>query len=297
MFEHILVPLDGSQLAEDILVPVTALGRNLGSRITLIHVLERDARARIHGEHHIVDATEAASYLGTVADRLRDSGAAVDIHVHGRPVDDVAAAIDAHAHEFGVSLVAMCKHGRSGLRQALIGSIAQRILKGGGAPILLRTPAAQGKSVPFEPKTILIPLDLEHDTTRAVAASLEVARSFGSQIRFMTALSMEEERKENVAARLLPSAAAETLRIQADEAAQRLEEQARGVEAQGVPADIAIRHEDPATAILRDADEVDAGLIVLSTHALVGLEAWLTGSTGERVITKAQRSLLLIREL
>src|SRR5438093_13681377 len=108
MFEHILVPLDGSRLAEDILEPVISFGQKLESRVTLLHVLEDNPPHSVHGDRHVIEAAEGASYLGEVAKRLHEAGVVVDVHVHTRSVGDVAAAIDSHAHEYGADLIAMC---------------------------------------------------------------------------------------------------------------------------------------------------------------------------------------------
>jgi nucleotide-binding universal stress UspA family protein len=69
------------------------------------------------------------------------------------------------------------------------------------------------------------------------------------------------------------------------------------LEADGIKAEISVRTDEPAAGILREADEFDADLIVLSTHARPSFEAWYTGSTGHRVVSESQRALLLIREL
>src|SRR3954447_25499199 len=138
-FTRILVALDGSRLAEAVLPAACSLATTLGARLALVHVLEREPPATVHGEPHHADARKATEYLQRLAGELRPQGIAVEVHVHQRPVGDVAAALDRHAHELGADLIAMCAHGRTNLRTRLVGSIAERILRGGGTPILLRT--------------------------------------------------------------------------------------------------------------------------------------------------------------
>jgi nucleotide-binding universal stress UspA family protein len=183
MFEHLLVPLDGSALAEDVLPVVESIGTRLGARVTLLHVLERDAPASVHGESHITDAAEGARYLGEVADRLQRSGVEVDIHVHARSVEDVVAAIDAHAHEFGIDLIAMCKHGRTGWRQKLMGGIAQQLLRGGGTPILLRSPREHPSKDDYSVRRILVPLEPRHDADAALVTAGRLASAYEAQVQ------------------------------------------------------------------------------------------------------------------
>jgi nucleotide-binding universal stress UspA family protein len=59
MFKHLLVPLDGSRLAEAALPAAACLAEQLGASITLIHIIERDASGEIHGERHLTTPDEA----------------------------------------------------------------------------------------------------------------------------------------------------------------------------------------------------------------------------------------------
>src|SRR5690349_8011284 len=113
---HILVPLDGSRLAETTLRIAIALAERSGGHVTLLHILERNAPATIHGERHLTGAGEAEAYLNGVASRFADAGLPVVIHTHPNPEGDVAASIASHAAEMGADLVILCAHGRGGLR-------------------------------------------------------------------------------------------------------------------------------------------------------------------------------------
>jgi nucleotide-binding universal stress UspA family protein len=60
MFKHILVPLDGSQLAEAALPIAESLAGVLGAKVTLIHIIEKGAPGQVHGQPHLRDSAEAA---------------------------------------------------------------------------------------------------------------------------------------------------------------------------------------------------------------------------------------------
>src|SRR6185437_12460793 len=93
----------------------------LGARVTLLHVLERNAPATIHGERHLTDVAAAEAYLRGVASRFADLGIPVEIHAHPSPEGDVAASIGAHAAEVTdtATLIVLCTHGQGGPRVAL----------------------------------------------------------------------------------------------------------------------------------------------------------------------------------
>jgi nucleotide-binding universal stress UspA family protein len=298
MFKHILVPLDGSELAEDALPPVVALAQRLGARVTLLHVLERDAPTRVHGERHVTTGAEGAGYIGAVADRLKETGLDVDVHIHDRQVTDVAVAIDSHAHEYSVDLIAMCKHGDSGLRQRLLGGIAQQILQRGSTPILLRSPREHSEPSTFELGDILVPLDLEHDAGTTLRVAADLARAFSARVHLITAVpTLAEARRSSAPARLLPSATEESLRIEEEEAHQELRRRGDELARSGIEVRVGVHHEEAPAAIVREAEEIPADLVVLGTHARAGFDAWFAGSTGHRVISGTTQTLLLIREL
>src|SRR5579864_3493459 len=121
---RLLVPLDGSRLAESVLPVVERLAA-AGAIPVLLHVLERGAPATVHGERHLCAADEATAYLDDVAARLQAGGGAVELHTHEAPEGDVAGSIVAHAEEERADLIVLCTHGGGGVRDLLVGSIAQ----------------------------------------------------------------------------------------------------------------------------------------------------------------------------
>jgi nucleotide-binding universal stress UspA family protein len=291
-FKRILVPLDGSRLAETILPPARSLAETLDAQLLLLHVLEQSAPPEVHGERHLADVAEAQAYLATQAEQAERSGIATEVHVHERRVHDVAAAIDQHAHELGADLLAMCAHGRSNLRMRLIGSIAERILRGGSVPILLRTVRRAGGS-DFALRKVLVPLDFEHDVEAALSAASTLASAYEAEVILLSA----PDAPEPTATRLLPGTAElarrfdeAALRRRLDALASTLRESLRAVET--------IVDDGAATkAIISAAISLPADLIVLVTDAHGGLSRWYDPSTGQQLLSRPDLTLLLIKEL
>src|SRR4051794_13107862 len=216
---RILVALDGSRLAEAILPAACSLAERLGACVSLLHVLERDPPAAVHGEPHHASAAGATDYLEGQAAGLRRNGIAVEVHVHERPVGDVAAAIDRHAHEQAAELIAMCAHGRTNLRTRLVGSIAERILRGGSVPILLRTVRRPDRGR-FELRSMLVPLDFNHDVEAALSAVRVLAPAYGAAVVLLSSV----EPGSPPSSPLLPGASALTREFEREELIVRVGE-------------------------------------------------------------------------
>ena len=289
-FSRILVPLDGSRLAEAVLPAACSIARKLGARLLLVHVLERDSPVTVHGEPHLRGAHEAFTYLEEQAVLLRERGLTVEVHVHERPVTDVAAALAAHTRELAADLIAMCAHGRSNLRTQLIGSIAERILRGGSVPILLRT-VRRPNGASFELRKLLVPIDFGHDVDTALAAARTLATPYGAKLVLLAA----PEPPAPTASRLLPETTALTREFELDDLRRGLAELA-----QRLPADLdaqtVVVDASPTDAILDATELLPADVIVLVTHAHAGLASWYDPSIGQRLLRHPDLTLVLIRE-
>ncbi|MDI6769658.1 MAG: universal stress protein [Anaerolineales bacterium] len=127
MFKHILVPLDGSVLAECVFPHVSAMAQAAEARISLIHVLES---SRAHApaidplDWHMVKAT-AEAYLNETSVRLKTAGLQVESYlVEGQ----VTECIIKFAHQNDVDLIVLSSHGRSGLSDWNVSSVVQKII-------------------------------------------------------------------------------------------------------------------------------------------------------------------------
>lgn len=289
---RILVPLDGSRLAEAVLPAACSFAQKLGSSLVLLHVLEREPPSAVHGEPHLARADAAAAYLEEQAARIRRIGVTVEIDVHERPVGSVAAAIDQHAHEHAADLIAMCAHGRTGPLDRLLGSIAERILRGGSIPILLRT-LRRPETAEFELRKLLVPIDFGHDLESALSAARTLAAAFGASV---TLLSVPEP--DSLAeSRLLPGTTALAREFERDEIRRRLDGLAASLRTDLPDVQTMVDRRRPGAAIIAASQSLPADLIVLVTHAHGGLSGWFDPSAGQQLLARPDLMLLLIREL
>jgi len=140
---RILVPLDGSSVAEAVLGPVAELATTLDAEITLTRVVIDPSYLgpRVLGlrpDRLAPDLDAAEAYLETIAADLREEG--LDVDVQATSGDDPAKAIARVAGELGVDALALATHGRGGLERAVLGSVTDGILKSTSLPLLIVRP-------------------------------------------------------------------------------------------------------------------------------------------------------------
>lgn len=149
MFRHLLVPTDGSDLADGTLARAVSLAAEAGARITFVHAQESflsRPEAGLYGESLVLDPSVAQQfsqaehdYSSHVLDRARaaaeEAGVPCSTVLSSNPV--IHEAILAAASEAGCDLIVMASHGRRGLAGLLLGSETQRVLLHSSLPVLV----------------------------------------------------------------------------------------------------------------------------------------------------------------
>jgi nucleotide-binding universal stress UspA family protein len=295
MFKHILVPLDGSKLAEAALPVALSFATAMDAPVTLLHVIEQHAPEEIHHQVHLTGKQEAETYLAHVAKTFFPQGLQVDWHVHTAAVQDVSRSIVDHsADEFQPDLIILSSHGNSGVHDLLYGTIAQEVAAEGETPVLLVKPSETLST--FAPRHILVPLDNEsiHDAVLPLAKDL--ARGFSAQLDLLcviptfSTLSGEKAAASN----LMPATTAAYLDITEENAREHFQEHLDDFIKSRIPASAVIARGDPAVVITRTAEELPADLIIFGTHGRAGLEAFWNRSVAAGVARRTSRPLLLV---
>jgi nucleotide-binding universal stress UspA family protein len=145
--EKILVPLDGSPVAERALATAVDLAGTLGARILLLRAAQAHTLPGVDPtEAEVKVVREAETYLDEAKARLVTGGAGdVETAVWYGPA---AVAIIEAAQFHHVSLIVMTTHGRTGIGRLILGSVAESVLRGTGTPILLLRPDGAGLERP-----------------------------------------------------------------------------------------------------------------------------------------------------
>jgi nucleotide-binding universal stress UspA family protein len=277
--DRILIPLDGSELAEAILPQVQRLLLRTGSEVLLLQTVPYPP------DFHIALPTileDAHRYIRRKTFELVNSG----VRARGLVEQGLAAGtiLEVAARE-SVSLVAMSTHGRTGLSRWAFGSVAEKVLRAGPAPLLLLRSFRPGpgkalsrgrlQELPF--RNILVPVDGREASLSVLSTVLEIARPIDAHVTLLCVHepSPYEGRWDSADQ---PAAAAQEL-----------------LSAACIPVRTEVRKGDPALEILRAADDLSADLIAMATHGRSGPSRWVLGSVTEKVLHGATVPMLVAR--
>jgi nucleotide-binding universal stress UspA family protein len=292
-FKRILVPLDGSNLAESVVPFVIGTAEALGSTVVLLHIVEEHAPQKVHGEPHLTSEAEAERYLEGVEQKY-EGRVRFEHHVHGTEEHDVAGSIAGHVAELNADIVALCTHGRSGPRRVMYGSIAQQVLRRVAEPVLVVRP---GTKLPSQIKTLLVPLDDQHESEEALEVALALARAADATIYLVTIVptvtTVTGDR--SAAARMAPVATIAALDAEEEGSRDYLNRLAEELRAQGISANAVVRRGDPVPSLSEAAAATPADLIVIATHGRSGLNAMMTGSVTATLAGRVSQPLLMVK--
>jgi nucleotide-binding universal stress UspA family protein len=302
MIRRILVPLDGTDLAEAALPAAAALAGRLTASVSLVHLLEKRAPRAVHGRPHLATADAAEAYLREIAARRFPVPAQVEVHVHSEGVVNVAASITAHAEqpqEAGSDLVVMCTHGGRTTREALMGALAQRVTARGRTPVLVvrpGLPAGSAGAEAFRLGSLLVPLNRDPGHEGALELAAELAAAFGAAVHLLLIVPTFGTLSGRWVStgRFLPGTTSRMLDLSVSEGERFLQERADALRASGLSASAEVARGDPARVIARAAGRLQPDLIALSTHGRHGLGAVWEGSVASKVFRRCGQPLLLV---
>lgn len=263
------------------------LGERLHAQVTLFHAMVTALIAA-------PEAIAVASMLATSRNDCRQAvwkvahelGASTPPHVAVDSTTDPAQAILDAARRLRTEMILLPTHARTGLTRALLGSVAERVLRRSTRPVLLLTDAmGNAEQRTGEPGAVLLATDLSPAAGPAARTAADLARRLRLPLVLFSVVPTQEPPPQGGGA---PVAAAPTPPLQRIQ--DRLRELRRfGVELApdldlDVTADI---HDDPAAAIVHEAKVRGASLLVVGTHGRRGLSRLLLGSVAERIVRTA----------
>lgn len=289
MFSKILVPLDGSAMAERALPLAVQFAEAEKGHLVLFRVVPYftvlAADPLLYEEMNRLGEDEALAYLRQIRADLDDPRMADTVC----EVGSAAEGILRYAQENDVDLIVMSSHGRSGLNRWVYGSVAERVMSQAPCPTLIinsRIPTTQA------PEKILVPLDGSELAERALQPALEIAAALGSEVHLLRVTTSGEMRIET------DSAAEAFTDLESSEviqAQQYLEEQIAALEYADVRHAVQVAKGTVAEAIIDYAAGQGIGLIVMSSHGRSGLQRWVYGSVAEKVLRSACCATMIVR--
>ena len=301
MINHILVPLDGSTLAECVLPHVTAIAPVTHARITLLHVLQQAH----NGGTPAVDPVEwhlqkqnAEKYLEGISNRFSEAGilGVESVILEGNPAGSV---ID-FARSNNVDLIALSTHGHSGLSGWNVSGVVQKILlRSYKSTLLVRAylPSAV-ETTKVRYKRLFVGLDCSARSEFVLPFAINLAKFYKSQLILETVIE-----KPRVINRMPVSQEISELSQQFVEANQQAASHYfKQLLAQFGSKDLKLKTHisvgDNTIAVLHDmAEESNADMILLAAHGETGEQRWPYGSVATSFIAYGNTSLLIMQDL
>ncbi|PTQ92846.1 nucleotide-binding universal stress UspA family protein [Nitrosomonas nitrosa] len=321
MIKRVLIPLDGSELAERAVPHLLRFITSEQTELLLMTALSSsvfpllsDKMRSLTSERIVLsDESEASEQMQMIAQQLVQRG----FRVESQFLPGVAAECILHLSEkANVDLIAMSTHGRTGIELALLGSVADKVVRNARSPVFIvpskqcaaqETLVVNARSPVFivpskvmtetapPPRAIVLPLDGTTLAETALPVARQFAKDTGAVIHLLRVIEFRDSEDELVADETaidLNEAKGQPVVRQAACYLERIQLQ---LQLAGVVSRCHTVEGDPAEAIIRMARAEDADLITMSTHGRSGVERIVHGSVVSQVISNAMCPLLLMR--
>jgi nucleotide-binding universal stress UspA family protein len=301
MFDQILVPLDGSLLAECVLPHVVALAQAFDAKVILLRVLEKN---KANGTAQMFDLlnwqlkkTAAKLYLEKISGRLQKYGPRIENAVlEGL----VAESITEYALSRGVKLIILSSHGRSGLSQWGISSVTQKIIFSAPTSMLIvraQQPAAS-ESIERQYTRMMVPLDGSRRAENVLPMVTLLARFHQSRISIVHVVKTPEMPRQMPLAREDVELSEQVVARNREEAIRYLDQVRLHSPLEGIEVQTHLLTSDNAAAALHElADKEGIDMVALSAHGYSGNNQWPYGSMVNNFILYSKVPVLIVQDL
>ena len=311
MYKRMLVPLDGSELAEVVFAYAKELAVRLSLDVTLLHVCSPTEQelAPMHRSYteHMAGIVKLQVEAIQKKVGIQPGGKAVEVRGElavGYPAEEILS----YADENDIDLILMSTHGRSGIRRWAMGSVADKVLRASKVPVWLVRAGIPEEVVydKWPSRTILVPLD-GSELAESVLPHVEaVAKQRGAEIVDVILLRVCEPPiiSSDYPEAIMPLSWEEHVEQQMALCKRASEKYLASVEKRLKDAGLKVRSEalvgkpplgNPANEIIDYANRNPFNLIVMATHGRSGISRWAYGSVAARVLLGVSSPLFLVR--
>ena len=296
MYSRILIPLDGSNIAEQVLPYARRFVRALGIPAELLFVVDLEALEQLADPNHrrYLDtvlsekAESSETYLESIARSFQ--GASVKCSVERGKPEDVIIERSAADKD---TLIAMATHGRSGIQRWLLGSVADKVLHGSSNHVFLIRAMEKGQTEgEASLKKVIVPLDGSQLAEKVLPYVVDLAKKIALEVVFLRAYALPA------------TMSAEEYGAYSEELINQLEAEAKEYLAAKI-AEVekkSLKNVAPVVELGYGAEQITAyarrtpdNFIAMCTHGRSGVTRWVMGSVTERVVRHSGDPVLIIR--
>lgn len=294
MFRNILLPLDGSQFSELALPLAVRVAQTAGAKLHIVRVhlpTHSEIESAPEGDLDEMVREKERAQLQTAAARAATNGVTATAALLEGPVTQ---GLERCIGVMAIDLVVMTTHGRSGLKRAVLGSIAEHCVRTTNAPLLLLHPQSEDDDVPTHPESlghILVALDGSPESEQVLDSAMNLAQLTGARLTLTRIATAPFD--------IAVTIGAEALKSYLDQERERALEYLASI-AERLPGTtridtFALAADRPAEGILRACKELGANAIAMATHGRSGWSRIAVGSVAESVLRKANVPVLVVR--
>ena len=301
MYRHMLVPLDGSELAEAVFPYAGEIAASLKlDRLTLLHVIPPEEKNLVvlH-QGYIERAAETVGNLCRDSQRTKGGAACAEkvqsrgVLATGHPAEEILR----YAEDNDVDIILMATHGRTGVQRWTMGSIADKVLRASKVPVwLIRAglpPEIVNDYLPT--RKILVPLDGSELAASVLPYAEAVARQSDAGLIEITLLAVCDPTLPATYYAPAPYSWDDQVKGCKRQHGQYLTEIEKRLRDSGLDVRSEVLIGKPAETIVEYVGEKRLNLIVMSTHGRSGLGRWVFGSVAEKVLNGVTTPILLVR--
>jgi nucleotide-binding universal stress UspA family protein len=296
MYEKILVPLDGSDLAEIALPYAEELAGALGCEITLIHVSE-SADEKYENMHQLyIEKIVESTRQG--AERCRKNKRAKKIKVSSVHLTGyVAEQIVDYADKENIGLIVMTTHGRSGIRRWILGNVAAKVVRATERPVALIRAKDTLPEACAERKLnkVLVPLDGSKASEVVIPHISELASKLKAAVVLLQVVAPSYFVYAIPGEAVLQPHSPEDLQNMIEHSKFYLDKISAEFMDKGIETTSEVGIGGPAEEIIRIADEMQVDMVAMSTHGHSSISLWAFGSNADKVLHAGGTPVLLVR--
>jgi nucleotide-binding universal stress UspA family protein len=304
MFDTILVPLDGSQLADCVLPHVVAIARPFNAETTLLRMLEKNQAGTSAQLFDLVNwqinKTRADLYLEKTKAWLQESGVVVRKKIMEGLVAD---GITEYAQNQGTKLIVLSSHGRNGLTQWGISSVTQKIILNAQTSLFIVRAHQYGIHSGEFSKTllyqrILVPLDGSQRAENVLPIITQLAQFHKSKILLVQVVQTPEMARQMPPAPEDIDLSNRVVTRNREEADRYLEELKSRSYLEGIAVQThLITSDNVAVALHQLGEQEQIDMVALSAHGYSGNHQWPYGSMVNNFIMYGKVPLLIVQDL
>jgi nucleotide-binding universal stress UspA family protein len=283
MYDAILFPTDGSDAAETALEAAIAAADAHGATLHVLYVADTNQPSLSNVQGRVTDVLEGQGrdIVEDAASRARNAGVdTVEDVVQGGPSRTICDYVD----DRGIDLVVMGTRGSRDIERIILGSVTERVVRNGAAPVLVVPPESDCE---YPPESVLVGSDGSDGSAAAVDEGLGIAEATGATLHLVSVL------ESNVLGIDLGSSKIDEAREQRDE--ELFAPVRERADDRGVAVETAVEEGDVVDRLDEYADANDVGLVVVGTHGRTGIDKRILGSVTENLMRSASVPVLSVR--